>query len=253
LFFLLRKYSCYTDDAVHLSITKKQTTTESVASHCNLTYTLSETDTFFQFYNKLFENLFLKSVNDKALGFELEWKREEEPNARYRVSTVGLQNHAWQFSCDPKAFFAMAFQSADQVLATVLQAGGKHSNISLSEVQLFEKDFFVEKRQPYYGVSNTEVSHPECLHTIFEQSVLQFPDHIAVVSDNNSWSYKQINTAANRLAADLIQNGILPGNHVGILLHRCPEVYVAMLGVLKAGAAYVPIDIGYPEDRFNCY
>ncbi|CUS06827.1 unnamed protein product, partial [Tuber aestivum] len=64
-------------------------------------------------------------------------------------------------------------------------------------------------------------------------------------------SYQELNLAANQLAARLIAKGIQQGDFVGILLKRSPEVYLSMLAILKAGAAYVPLDIGYPEDRVS--
>jgi non-ribosomal peptide synthetase-like protein len=87
------------------------------------------------------------------------------------------------------------------------------------------------------------------LHEFFEHHSACSPKSIAVVCGNVCATYAELDAKANRLARYLRANGIATGNCVGILLPRSPDVYVAMLGILKAGAAYVPLDPEYPSDR----
>ncbi|WP_340619227.1 AMP-binding protein, partial [Xenorhabdus entomophaga] len=61
----------------------------------------------------------------------------------------------------------------------------------------------------------------------------------------------ELNIRANRLARQLIEQGVYPGEHVAILLERSIELVVAQLAILKAGAVYVPIDPGVPDERKN--
>src|SRR5205085_2152569 len=62
-------------------------------------------------------------------------------------------------------------------------------------------------------------------------------------------SYRELNRRANQMAHHLIRRGVCPGNFVGIALSRSPEMLIALLGILKAGAAYVPLDPSYPRER----
>lgn len=90
-----------------------------------------------------------------------------------------------------------------------------------------------------------------CLHTGFESAAAAAPDAIAVVHQGLRWTYGEINTAANRLAHHLRERGVGPDTRVGIRLTRSPNLLISMLGVLKAGGAFVPIDPHHPPARID--
>ncbi|WP_197324684.1 AMP-binding protein, partial [Ralstonia solanacearum] len=75
------------------------------------------------------------------------------------------------------------------------------------------------------------------------------PDAIAVVCEAQTLTYAELNRRANRLAHDLIAQGAGPGHFVAIALPRGLDLMVALLAVLKSGAAYLPLDPDYPQDR----
>lgn len=75
------------------------------------------------------------------------------------------------------------------------------------------------------------------------------PNHVAVVCSGESYTYAQLDDASNVIAQRLIDEGIQPGEFVCIMLSRRKDFVAAVLGVMKAGAAYVPVDKEYPEDR----
>ncbi|MBD2794031.1 AMP-binding protein, partial [Xenorhabdus szentirmaii] len=75
------------------------------------------------------------------------------------------------------------------------------------------------------------------------------PDAIAVVCAGQSLSYGELNRRANRLAHHLLTLGVQPDDRVAICVERSPEMVVGLLGILKAGAAYLPLDPAYPAER----
>jgi non-ribosomal peptide synthetase component F len=91
----------------------------------------------------------------------------------------------------------------------------------------------------------------ETLISLFEQQVLQTPNALAIQFQNQKITYQQLNEKANQLARLLQSKGVTAETLIPICLDRSHEMIVAILGVLKSGAAYVPIDINYPESRIK--
>jgi amino acid adenylation domain-containing protein len=108
-----------------------------------------------------------------------------------------------------------------------------------------------ERRKVLYEWNETEVEYPRerCVHELFEEQVEKVPDAIAVEDGELKVSYRELNERANRLGNYLRVLGVEPGSRVGIMLERSISLVVAQLAVLKCGAAYVPIDSTFPEER----
>ncbi|RDU24661.1 non-ribosomal peptide synthetase [Anaerosacchariphilus polymeriproducens] len=88
-----------------------------------------------------------------------------------------------------------------------------------------------------------------CMHQMFEQQVIRVPDKIAVFFENKSLTYFELNCRANKLANYLRRGNIQTGDFVGICVKSSIEMIVGILGIVKAGAAYVPIDPVLPKKR----
>ncbi|GBF80267.1 non-ribosomal peptide synthetase [Aphanothece sacrum] len=91
----------------------------------------------------------------------------------------------------------------------------------------------------------------QCVHQLFEKQVSQNPNAVAVVYKNELLTYQQLNEKANQLAHYLHYLGVKPDSFVAICLDRSLDIAIAILGILKAGGACVPIDPKYPEERIN--
>ncbi|WP_338770039.1 amino acid adenylation domain-containing protein [Massilia sp. METH4] len=87
------------------------------------------------------------------------------------------------------------------------------------------------------------------VHALFAQQALLAPAKIALVQGDVQLSYDELNRRANRLAHHLMAQGVAPGAIVGVALPRSPQLIVALLAVLKAGCAYLPLDTEYPRER----
>jgi non-ribosomal peptide synthetase-like protein len=89
----------------------------------------------------------------------------------------------------------------------------------------------------------------ERLHHLLEQACLRFAENEAVGTGDVVITYRDLDRRANQVARYLIEEGIEPGDRVGLLLDKSVETYVALLAVMKVNAAYVPLDPGFPGER----
>ncbi|WP_248141655.1 non-ribosomal peptide synthetase [Burkholderia gladioli] len=101
--------------------------------------------------------------------------------------------------------------------------------------------------------NRTDTPYPAhlCVHQLFEQQVQRTPEAIALVWEEQSLTYDQLNIQANRLAHRLIELGVRPDTRVALCAERSPAMVIALLAILKAGGAYVPLDPAYPGERLS--
>lgn len=119
---------------------------------------------------------------------------------------------------------------------------------SLSELALLSSR---ERQQLLKTWNNTRVefARVEAIHKLFESRVSESPDTLAIVFRGKHLAYRTLNTRANQLAHYLRVQGVGPDVLVGIYMERSIDAVTAILGVLKAGGAYLPLDASYPKDR----
>jgi amino acid adenylation domain-containing protein/non-ribosomal peptide synthase protein (TIGR01720 family) len=116
-----------------------------------------------------------------------------------------------------------------------------------------EEKLLIETKQYKLLVewNNTQSDYPrdKCIHQLFEEQVKRSPNSIAVVFEGEQLTYGELNAKANQLAHYLQALGVKPETLVGICVERSLEMVVGLLGILKAGSAYVPLDPAYPSER----
>jgi amino acid adenylation domain-containing protein len=110
-----------------------------------------------------------------------------------------------------------------------------------------------ERQKVLFGWNVTGAQYPKdkCIHQLFEAQAEKTPDALAVVCDDQSMTYEELNKQANRLSHRLIALGVRPDTKVAICVERRLEMVVALLAILKAGGAYVPLDPAYPAERLE--
>ncbi|MDX1952414.1 MAG: condensation domain-containing protein, partial [Verrucomicrobiota bacterium] len=99
--------------------------------------------------------------------------------------------------------------------------------------------------------TNSEYPRHDSINQLFEAQVIRTPEAIALSYGGEEWSYRELNVAANQLAQRLRRLRVAHGSLIGIYAERSPKMIVAMLAVLKSGAAYVPLDSSYPQSRLQ--
>lgn len=132
----------------------------------------------------------------------------------------------------------------ENLFGTVVSNPDKH----ISEFSLLTAS---ELRQLTSDWNQTGVDYPDhhCIHELFEEQATRNPNAVAVIFENEQLTYAQLNAKANQLAHYLREMGVKPEIVVGICIERSLEMMIGILGILKAGGVYLPIDPGYPEER----
>ncbi len=91
----------------------------------------------------------------------------------------------------------------------------------------------------------------KCIHELFAMQAEKTPESIAIVCGAELLTYDELDHRSNQLAHYLLSRGVGPETIVGLCVERSPEMVVGLLGITKAGAAYLPLDPGYPRERLG--
>ncbi|WP_222104900.1 non-ribosomal peptide synthetase, partial [Flavobacterium anhuiense] len=132
----------------------------------------------------------------------------------------------------------------------VLLEGLKNEELNINALSILSEE---ESHQLLDVFNDTTVGYPKdkTIIELFEEQVMNTPDAVAVVYEGEELSYRELNERSNQLGRYLRDQGVQADTLVGICLERSLEMLVGILGILKSGAAYVPIDPDYPQDRIS--
>lgn len=133
--------------------------------------------------------------------------------------------------------------------STLIGALANNSDRPVEELSILTED---ERRYLIHALNDADEPLPdECLQAMIERQVRKTPNEIAIRSGSTELTYEALNCQANQVAHYLRQIGVTRGHKVGICLAASPQAMVAILAVVKAGAAYIPMDAGYPAERLQ--
>jgi len=154
---------------------------------------------------------------------------------------------SWKYNTD--LFRPQTIERMTKHFQVLLESLLSNPEQSILQLPLLTK----EEQQQLIQSNLTESDYPkeQTIIDLFQEQVEKTPDNIAVVFENQSLSYRDLNTKANQLAHYLMTIGVSRETLVGICVDRSLDMVVGLLGILKAGAAYVPLDPNYPEKRLQ--
>ncbi|NYT92482.1 non-ribosomal peptide synthetase [Salinispora sp. H7-4] len=152
---------------------------------------------------------------------------------------------AWEY--DASLFDADSIERLQAHLQTLLKAAVAEPGLRLSELPMLGEE---EQAALLASVPAVETD-PPLLHELFARWARERPDATALRFDERTMTYAAVDVLANRLARTLRAYGVAPETRVGVCLPRSPEWLVALLAVLKAGGAYLPLDPQYPSSRLE--
>ncbi|WP_143087310.1 non-ribosomal peptide synthetase, partial [Clostridium frigidicarnis] len=138
------------------------------------------------------------------------------------------------------------FEHIENILESVLN----NVEIQIDQIDILSKE---EKELLLVGFNETKKEYfmEKTIQELFEEQVKKTPNKVALKFDGRKITYDKLNQKANALSKVLRKKGVKSDDIVGIFLQRSEDMIVAMLAILKSGAAYLPIDPNYPIDRIN--
>lgn len=191
-------------------------------------------------YEKLIQTTFSMNFNGNIENNSmLNWK-----------ITEGNSNVEINVQYDVNLFKSQTIERFIKYYINIVNAVLKDESVNINTINIVTD----EELNMYKELNNTQSEFP-CDKTIpkmFEEAVNSFPNNIAISSNEGQYTYKELNEKANNLANCLIEKGLNKGDFVTIFMERSLETIISILGILKAGGVYVPLDPEHPEER-NTY
>src|ERR1043165_215692 len=168
------------------------------------------------------------------------------------VLTVGETDGrlSGQLEYNTDLFDAATVKRMARHLEQLLEAAVANPDEQVSRLRLLSDD---ERREILFDWNDTRVANEPalCVHELFEQQAAAQPQALALVHKHQRLTYRELNERANQLAHYLIGLGVGPESLVGVCFERSIGAVVAILGVLKAGAGYLPLDPSHPRERLS--
>jgi amino acid adenylation domain-containing protein len=145
-------------------------------------------------------------------------------------------------------YLSQSVKRIETHLVCLIQNALEDIDRKVADIEFMSKQ---EKEELQYNFNRTELDYPEdkTIHELIDAQAARIPDRISLVYNDQYLTYKEMNRVANWLAWKLKLKGVSPGSIVGIMVDHSLEMVEGILGVLKAGGAYLPIDSDTPENR----
>ncbi|TVX92171.1 non-ribosomal peptide synthetase [Paenibacillus agilis] len=183
-----------------------------------------------------------------ALWTPFDLPSEEGQNDLMLVMTKLGERFAGALRYDADLFERDTITRMADSFLTLLHSIADNPHLPISKLPIVSAS---ERMRQLVLWNDTDTSYPRefRLHELFEQQVERTPHAVAVVDSKTSLTYAQLNRYSNEVAAALITRGVVPDDRICILEDRGCDFLIAMLGVFKSGAAYIPLDPRHPSSR----
>ena len=233
-----------------------ETSLFSVLRHQKYNYgdLLEELRDNHKFNEKLYD-IMLSYQNAKVLGNEVEttWYHSGMQTESLQIHIDDRDNEGMfkiHYDYLAEKFTEHEIKKIHEHICNLLFSAIEDDSKKIYELNILSQE---EKNTLLFEFNDTAVYYPKdkCVHQLFEEQVEKTPDKVAVVACDKTLTYKELNEEANRIAHSLIEKGIGTGDIVAFMLPRRSYLIATMLGIIKTGATYMPIDPDYPQDRIE--
>ncbi|HVI46388.1 MAG TPA: amino acid adenylation domain-containing protein [Chitinophaga sp.] len=169
---------------------------------------------------------------------DITWTAEERPDG------IGIEV---EYATD--LFKAATIQRMLLHYINLLQQVTINAAVPVNKLDMLNE---TEKQQLLISFNDSRYNYPDkTVTTLFDEQVGTTPDATAVSADGQSLTYRELQAKANQVAQYLLSAGVKPGDRIGLLSYRGLDMIVAIWGILKSGAAYVPFHTGFPPERLH--
>ncbi|MBE0339741.1 amino acid adenylation domain-containing protein [Paenibacillus sp. 23TSA30-6] len=219
-----------------------------IQSHTSLKQNLIRHIVVFENY-PISEDLMSLEEESKAIRIT---EVEEIEQTNYDLNVVVVPGHKLEikFSYNELTYDQNMIQLIASHLSQAMEQVLLNPDIRVKDLEFLTTE---ERRRLLFDFNDTRTLYPaeQTIHHCFEEQAEKTPEAVAIVFENRELTYRELNIKANQLASKLRKLGVQPDTIVAILTERSPEMIIGVLGILKAGAAYLPIDPSYPQDRIT--
>lgn len=204
----------------------------------------------------LFQTLFVMQNNQsfalKIGSLDAEIIEVENNSAKFDISVSAEERNdkiTLDFEYDTNLFEAATIKRFAAHYRNLMREIAENDSLKIDEINLFDDAETHRIKTLSLGVEFKKTN--KAVHQIIAEKAIQTPDAIAVRFAEKKLTYKELNAQSNRLARNLTKKGVGIEDKIGLYFERSPEMIVALLAILKAGAVYVPLDPRYPSDRLS--
>ncbi|HDX9649186.1 TPA: amino acid adenylation domain-containing protein, partial [Bacillus cereus] len=202
------------------------------------------------FENYALDERLLQEEESKSSFVFKDIKGIEQTNYGFTIVVVPGEQLVLKISYDGNLYSEKLIQNIANHLKNVTDQVVQDEHKNVNQLEILSKE---EKHYFLNEFNETKVEYPKekTIHRLFEEQVERTPNKVAVVFDKQQLTYKELNEKSNQIARILQNKGVQPDTVVGIMLERSLEMIIGIMGILKSGAAYLPIDPEYPEERIK--
>lgn len=201
-------------------------------------------DTMFSMNNISFSKLVIGGLEAEPVGLTNKTSKFD-----ISVSATELEEEmVLSFEYCTKLFTEQTIQRMAKHYINILDSITRDSSKSINNINMLS---IPEQKELLEEFNETALPFREeyTLQALFEERVEICPDRTALVYEDNEITYRDLNHKANKVASVLRSKGVGPDTTVGVMIKSSPELFIAILGILKAGGAFLPMDCNYPEER----